>query len=258
MFRAAQLARDALAVAIDTASAQGFRRPLLAYLKCRRGARNWRGMPRRWERFNSASSGFGKHGLSRNTECCAAAVVPAAAPGSHRRPMNVGAYFLGGPFCVYLAVVVLTAVLLHRLRTMPRLFSLIALPGTAGHELLHFLIGTLTLARPVKASLLPKFHRDGSATLGYVMFANIRWYNALWVGFAPLLALPLALGLVYYRSAQVSSLSLPECVWAYVAASLAYACLPSKADVRIVLSEPGGLLLYGAALLLWTGLQVSA
>ncbi len=149
------------------------------------------------------------------------------------------------------------AALLHRLRGMPRFFSLICLPGTVGHELLHFLVGTLTLARPVRVSLFPKFHRDGSATLGFVMFSNIRWYNALWVGFAPLLALPAALWLVYCRSAQIAPLSWRELAWSYVAASLTVSCLPSKADVAIVSSEPGGLVFYatGAAILCWAWLQ---
>jgi hypothetical protein len=156
--------------------------------------------------------------------------------------MILGRLAIGWPFCAYLAVVLLSASLLYSLRRTPRFFSLLSLPGTFGHELLHFLVGTLALARPVKVSLLPKFHRDGSATLGYVMFANIRWYNALWVGFAPLLALPAALWIVYYRSAQMPPLSLDEIAWSYFAASLTYSCLPSRADVKIVLSQPAGLL----------------
>lgn len=145
-------------------------------------------------------------------------------------------------FWIYLVAVTAIAVALHWLRRMPRFFSLLSLPGTMGHELLHFLVGTLTLARPIKASLLPKFHRDGSTTLGYVMFANIRWYNALFVGFAPLLALPFALWLVWYRAAQMPPWAWPELAWGYVAANLAYSCLPSRADLDIVLSKPFGLL----------------
>jgi hypothetical protein len=160
---------------------------------------------------------------------------------------------IGWPFCAYLAAVTLSAGLLHYLRRTPRFFSLLSFPGTVGHELLHFLVGTLTLAKPVKVSLLPKFHRDGSSTLGYVMFSHIRWYNALWVGFAPLLALPAALLVVYYRSTQTGPLGPEEFAWIYVAASITYSCLPSKADVAIVLSKPFGLIAYltGAALLYW-------
>ena len=128
-----------------------------------------------------------------------------------------------------------------------------------GHELLHFLVGTLALAKPMKVSLLPKFHRDGSATLGYVMFSNIRWYNALWVGFAPLLALPAALLLVYYRSSRIPPMSVLELAWAYVAASLTYSCLPSRADVGIVMSKPAGLCFYlvSAAILVWVRLRIA-
>ncbi len=155
-------------------------------------------------------------------------------------------------FFGYLAIVIATAALLHYLRRMPRFFSLASLPGTIGHELLHLLIGTLTLAKPVKVSLIPKFHRDGSATLGYVRFSNIRWYNALWVGAAPLLALPAAIWLVYYRSAQIPPLVWRELAWSYVAASLIYSCLPSSTDVEMVLSKPIGLAFYLASAVLLT------
>lgn len=159
-------------------------------------------------------------------------------------------------FWIYLVAVTAIAAALHWLRRLPRFFSLLSLPGTVGHEVLHFLVGTVTLAKPIKASLLPKFHRDGSTTLGYVMFANIRWYNALFVGFAPLLALPAALWLVWYRAGQVPPWTWLEIVWGFVAANLAYSCLPSRADVDIVLSKPFGLLawlaLAGGGLWFWS------
>ncbi len=170
--------------------------------------------------------------------------------------MTLAGLSFGWSFCGYLAVVIATAAILHYMRHMPRFFSLVSLPGTVGHELLHFLVGTLTLAKPVKVSLIPKFHRDGSATLGYVMFSNIRWYNALWVGFAPLLALPFAFWLIYFRAAQIPPLAPGELAWSYVAASLVYSCLPSKADLDIVVSKPFGLALYVmlAATIAWYGL----
>ena len=174
--------------------------------------------------------------------------------------MTFAGLTFGWPFCAYLAAVIAIAAILHYLRRTPRFFSLVSLPGTIGHELLHFLIGTLTLAKPVKVSLLPKFHRDGSATLGYVMFSNIRWYNALWVGFAPLLALPVALWMVYWRSTQISPLQWHELAWIYVTASLTYSCLPSQADVEIVMSKPVGLFVYlgGASMLCWVWFKMIA
>ncbi len=173
--------------------------------------------------------------------------------------MSFAGLSIGWSFCGYLAVVIAMAALLHHLRGMPRFFSLICLPGTVGHELLHFLVGTITMAKPLRVSLIPKFHRDGSATLGFVMFSNIRWYNALWVGAAPLLALPAAIWLVYYRAAQIPPLAWRELGWSYVAASLIYSCLPSSTDVEMVLSKPVGLAFYlaSAALLLWAWLGMS-
>jgi hypothetical protein len=173
--------------------------------------------------------------------------------------MTLAGLGIGWTFCGYLAVVIAVAALLHYLRRMPRFFSLLSLPGTLAHELLHFLLGTLTLARPVRFSLLPKFHRDGSTTLGYVTFTNIRWYNALWVGMAPMLALPAALWLVHYRSVQSAPPGLQELAWSYIAASLTYSCVPSKADIAIVFSKPIGLMVYLAsgALLYWMRLTSS-
>jgi hypothetical protein len=167
--------------------------------------------------------------------------------------MKLGGFWIGWAFCGYLTVVIAGAALLHYLRRMPRFFSVLSLPGTLAHELLHFLLGTLTLAQPVKFSLLPKFHRDGSATLGYVTFNNIRWYNALWVGMAPMLALPVSLWLVYYRSMESAPSAVQEVAWSYVSASLLYSCLPSKADIAIVWSKPVGLIVYLASgvLLYW-------
>jgi hypothetical protein len=64
--------------------------------------------------------------------------------------MNLGGLPIGWSFFSYLAVVIATAALLHYLRRLPRFFSLISLPGTVGHDLLHFLVGTLDLAENVR------------------------------------------------------------------------------------------------------------
>jgi hypothetical protein len=188
-------------------------------------------------------------------------IVPQAAAfkpvecAQNRMPMQSTSTSLH--FWIYSMAVIAIAIALHWLRHMPRFFSLLSLPGTAGHEALHFLVGTLTLARPIKASLLPTFHRNGSTTLGYVMFANIRWYNALFVGLAPLLALPFAVALVHYRAAAGPPWGWMEIAWGYLAANLAYSCTPSRADLEIVFSKPLGSILWlaAAATAVWLWLQ---
>ena len=66
------------------------------------------------------------------------------------------------------------------------------------------------------------------------------------------------LGTSQEASAQIPPLSLRELAWSYVAASLTYSCLPSRADVEIVLSKPAGLIFYlgSAAILCWTRLKM--
>ena len=75
----------------------------------------------------------------------------------------------------------------------------------------------------------------------------------------PMLALPVALWLVYYRSVQSAPPGLQEVAWSYIAASLTYSCVPSKADIAIVFSKPIGLMVYLAsgALLYWMRLTSS-
>ena len=73
--------------------------------------------------------------------------------------------------------------------------------GTTVHELLHFVVGFLMNAKPVDISLWPKKTESGYR-LGYVGFANIRWYNAVFVAMAPLLGLLAILLFVDYRLAQ--------------------------------------------------------
>lgn len=45
-------------------------------------------------------------------------------------------------------------------RRWPLLFALLTWPGTAVHELLHYLAGWLAGARPVSLSVLPRRHGD--------------------------------------------------------------------------------------------------
>jgi uncharacterized membrane protein len=81
------------------------------------------------------------------------------------------------------------------------LFALMVLVGTIIHEVLHLVFGLLTFARPVSMSIIP-VRTAGGYTLGSVSFTNIRWYNAAIVGLAPLLSVPLAIYLAYYRTSN--------------------------------------------------------
>lgn len=124
-----------------------------------------------------------------------------------------------------------------------RRLALLAFPGTFTHELLHFIVGTLLLAKPAGFSVWPK-RADGGWLLGSVSFRKINLLNGAFVGLAPLLLLPLAW-------LSLTRLVLPFWVhhqWAgwtmagYFTATLLFSALPSLQDFKV--ARPS-LLLYG-------------
>lgn len=126
-------------------------------------------------------------------------------------------------------------------------FSLLALPGTVCHELCHWAVGHLLRGRPVRFTVVP--HREGRGyVLGSVAIANLRWYNAFFIGLAPLLLLPAAWALFRWRLAGAPTLGWPEAALVFLLASLLGAALPSGQDLRIAARSPVGWLLLAGAL----------
>lgn len=147
---------------------------------------------------------------------------------------------------LYLGALVGILLLFQRLKRVFLLFSLAILPGTFCHELCHLCIGALLGGRPTRLTLLPK--REGTSwIMGSVAFANVRWYNAFFLGVAPLLLLPAAWALLAWRLEGITP-GWVELLWLYLIANLAYASLPSWQDLRIAARSPIGWLLLAAAL----------
>lgn len=137
------------------------------------------------------------------------------------------------PLVVYLVAVGGFVLLLRFLQRYWLVFFLIALPGTIAHELSHFLLGALTFGRPRNFSIIPK-RQGGGYILGSVSLANVRWYNGLFIGFAPLLLMPVALLLIKWRVANHPAMYFAhELLWVYCVASLIHGCIPSRQDIRI-------------------------
>jgi hypothetical protein len=68
----------------------------------------------------------------------------------------------------------------------PRMQALVWWPATVLHELSHFLVGYVLLAKPVGFSVFPARYKPGTPwQLGHVSFARLRWWNQLPVGLAP-------------------------------------------------------------------------
>ena len=148
---------------------------------------------------------------------------------------------------VYLAGLAAMLWVLNQAKRSFWLCALLALPGTLCHETCHWLVGKLLNAQPVHFTVLPR--REGHGfVLGAVAFRHLRWYNAFFVGMAPLLLLPLAYGLLLWRLGSHPTMDWPEAATLFLLANLVFAALPSWQDVRIAARSPIGWLLLAGAL----------
>jgi hypothetical protein len=155
----------------------------------------------------------------------------------------------------YLASLVGVLLIFHRLKRFFLLFSLLLLPGTFCHELCHFCVGGLLNGRPKHFTIKPQ--KEGAGyVMGSVAFAHVRWYNAFFLGIAPLLLLPLAYALLAWRLKGHPAFGWGEGLALYLIANLIYASLPSWQDLRVAARSPiGWLLLAGLAAYGWHRVQ---
>ena len=135
----------------------------------------------------------------------------------------------------------------HWVRRLFWVFSVLVLPGTLAHETCHLVLGLLMNGRPASFNLVPR--RDGKGwIMGSVAFGNLRWYNAFFIGMAPLLLLPLAWWLMTWRLGLGVAWRWQEALAVYLIANLVYAALPSWVDVKAAAKSPVGWLLLAGAL----------
>lgn len=151
---------------------------------------------------------------------------------------------------LFLAGLVVLLLVFNRLRRAFWLFSLAVLPGTLAHELCHLALGLVLGGRPAGFNLLPRRNERGWE-LGSVSFNRITWYNAFFIGLAPLLLLPAAYALARWRLGGALAFGWPEILAVYLIANLVYAALPSWQDCRIAARSPIGWLLLAGGL--WWG-----
>lgn len=137
--------------------------------------------------------------------------------------------FLDMPLPMHLLIIAifLACKLTHRFGMWP--YSMAALPGTASHELSHWILAKLFFARPTFPHLLPV--RDGRHwTLGSISFVP-SVANAIPVALAPLLLFPAG---VWYA---VHIMMPTDGAWlifhGWVASSMFLACTPSRQDWKV-------------------------
>jgi len=121
-------------------------------------------------------------------------------------------------------------------------------PGTILHELLHFSVGIVTLARPVSFSIVPKRSEDGGWTLGSVGFMGLNQLNALPTAMAPILA-PLIIlifipDLFSYMASDSTGVWWKSLLISFFIVSGFMSCIPSSVDFRMAFDYKVGLLFY--------------
>ena len=152
---------------------------------------------------------------------------------------------------IYLLALAAALWVMNQARRSFWLLSLLALPGTFCHELCHWVVGKVLNGQPVHFTVIPR--REGRGyVLGSVGFVNLRWYNAFFVGMAPLLLLPAAYLLFLWRLGARPVLGWPEAAMVFLLASLVFGAIPSVQDLRIAGRWPlGWFLLAGGLFWVW-------
>jgi len=122
------------------------------------------------------------------------------------------------------------------------LFWLCIWPGTALHEILHWIVGKCLGASPTHFSLIPR-EKYGDRVLGSVTFENITWWNSLPIGLAPLLAIPVVLSIALNLHLELNWKG-GLILWGL--SSALSQCIPSEPDRRIAFAHCRGLFLWGS------------
>lgn len=130
---------------------------------------------------------------------------------------------------VYLGPSAALAAIIYMLGRRHDFFILFYLAGTICHELAHYCAGLLTMAKPVSFTVIPR-RKGREWTLGYVEFANLRWYNAAPTALAPFLILAIPLGVALSRVAHPWSFNWTDLAIAFLLAPQFLSFWPSRDD----------------------------
>lgn len=124
-----------------------------------------------------------------------------------------------------------------------------ALPGTLLHELSHLVVAAVTGGRPVGFSIVPR--REGGHggverwLLGSVTISRPGPVSALPSALAPLM-LNLVAYFLYLQWGKWFPADLPHTLFMYAGIYLfSYSSIPSGQDMKVAVSSPFGVLLYG-------------
>jgi len=119
--------------------------------------------------------------------------------------------------------------------------------GTVFHELAHFIVGKILLAKPTNLSLIPhKVEEPGRKyyVLGHVGFSKLNWFNSLPVAMAPLLLLLLAYYIEnnYWKLVEYSFWNF--IIFAYLLIVFILNAIPSRQDYKVAFDSLFGMLFW--------------
>lgn len=121
-------------------------------------------------------------------------------------------------------------------------YSLASFPGTACHELAHWLLAKVFFASPSLPSLWPKRHGDGWI-MGSVEFVPT-FYNSIPIALAPLLLIPVGIFVTVEVLHEAGGWS--YLLYGWIAGNMLYASWPSSQDFRIAAPALGVVALIAA------------
>jgi hypothetical protein len=143
--------------------------------------------------------------------------------------------------------IIIALIFLKRIKSNFYFIYFLTLPGTFFHELMHYLFSFLLNGKPISFSIIPKkeniYNDQGikigySAILGTVASQNIKWYNAFFIGLAPLFLYIFAIILILFSETsylkEILKNNLYYYIYIYLIVNLIYAGFPSFQDWKIV------------------------
>ena len=160
--------------------------------------------------------------------------------------------FLNNRFYLILLVVFLTRL---KYATYNSLWvsSLVNIPGTLLHELMHFLVGGFLNAQPCNFTILPRRSPSGDYVMGSVGFRNITFYNAVPAALAPLLLLPIGFYFNRYFLPQMNPTLFNYIFYVLLQTIIVENAIPSRTDFNVAGQYFTGVVLYivlGSSILL--------
>ena len=152
---------------------------------------------------------------------------------------------------LYLIPSAALAVVIRILAGTHPFFFLFTVAGTICHEMMHFLAGWLSGARPAGLSIIP-VKQGGRWLLGSVTLTRVRWYNAAPAALAPMLIIAIPFAVAWWRTGPGWKFEPVDLPIAFALAPQFLSFWPSMVDWRIALrSWPYLFLIAGVAWLAW-------